>query len=45
VLRERDTTYPGRSLYLSGRTGLPIWQQDGRGTEKSAKAIVVEGKP
>ena len=24
-------------------TGLPYWQQGGRGTEKSAEAIVVSG--
>ncbi len=37
-------TYPGRSLCLSGRARLPYWQQGGRGTEKSAEAIVVSGE-
>jgi hypothetical protein len=36
-------TYPGRSPYLSGGTGLPAWRQDGMDAEKSAEAIVVSG--
>jgi len=37
---EGAASYPGRSPYLSGRTGLVIQQCMTKGMEKSAEAIV-----